>query len=295
MELMLELSGLTRQEGLVVRGGATSKDFKGVAKVLVKRSQSWTGRAPTSTLHGKSSGKGPGNWEVHIFFCKGFVSTFSLHRLPRWGGRWWEQHWDEHWHDEQTWNEDESYASLLGGIEDEPQATVVRMTMTTSMMLMSTKQWHWTVWWMSKMQTRSKLVMRFNCNWQLMQLLAKPRARASFAKKANLARASWFALILPWMALQQFAGCADLHCRRRLIPCWWQTQRSDRRVEGPDAEPTEVGRGFKDVHTTSCFHRLSKSCRSPGGRDSGSRARQAAWHWADRHSWQFVAWRSEKT
>ena len=32
------------------------------------------------------------------------------------------------------------------------------------------------------------------------------------------------------------------------------------------------------AYTTSWFHRLSKSCRSPGGRDSGSRARQAAWH-----------------
>ena len=67
--------------------------------------------------------KGPRKGEVHIFFWKGFVSTFSLHCLPRWGGRWWEQHWDEHWHDEQAWNEDESYTGLLGGIEDEPQAT----------------------------------------------------------------------------------------------------------------------------------------------------------------------------
>ena len=56
-----------------------------------------------------------------------------------------------------------------------------------------------------------------------------------------------------------------------------------------------MGRGFKDVHATSCFHRLSKSCRSLGGRDSDPRERQAAWHWADRHSWQFVSWRSEDT
>ena len=36
MELMLALSGLSRQEGLVVRACATSKDFEGVAKVLVE-------------------------------------------------------------------------------------------------------------------------------------------------------------------------------------------------------------------------------------------------------------------
>ena len=29
-----------------------------------------------------------------------------------------EQHWDEHWHDEQAWNEAESYTGLLGEIED---------------------------------------------------------------------------------------------------------------------------------------------------------------------------------
>ena len=69
MELMLELSGLSRQEGLVVRACATSKDFEGVAKVLVEQygqihlregSRSWTGRAPSSTTSGRSSGKGPG-------------------------------------------------------------------------------------------------------------------------------------------------------------------------------------------------------------------------------------------
>jgi len=66
---MLELPGLSRQEGLVARACATSKDFEGVAKVLVEQygqihlcegSRSWTGRAPTSTLPGRSIGKGHG-------------------------------------------------------------------------------------------------------------------------------------------------------------------------------------------------------------------------------------------
>ena len=35
MELMLELSGLSRQEVLVVKACAATKDFEGVAKVLV--------------------------------------------------------------------------------------------------------------------------------------------------------------------------------------------------------------------------------------------------------------------
>ena len=35
MELMLELSGLSRQEVLVVKACAATKDFEGVAEVLV--------------------------------------------------------------------------------------------------------------------------------------------------------------------------------------------------------------------------------------------------------------------
>ena len=68
MELMLELSGLSRQEVLVVKACAATKDFEGVAKVLVDQysgihvregSRSWNGRAFTPQSYGKP-GKGYG-------------------------------------------------------------------------------------------------------------------------------------------------------------------------------------------------------------------------------------------
>ena len=131
MELMLELSVLSRQEGLVVRACATSKDFEGVAKVLVEQygqihlhegSRSWTGRVPTSTLPGTSSGKGPGKGKYTSSSGKGLYPRSAYTAYPD-GEDVDEQHWDEHWHDEQAWNEDDSYTGLLGGLGDEPQAT----------------------------------------------------------------------------------------------------------------------------------------------------------------------------
>jgi len=68
MELMLELSGLSRQEVLVVKACAATKDFEGVAKVLVDQysgihvregSRSWNGRAFTPQSYRKP-GKGYG-------------------------------------------------------------------------------------------------------------------------------------------------------------------------------------------------------------------------------------------
>ena len=53
MELMLELLGLSRQEVLVIKACTATKDFEGVAKVLVDQylgiylregSKSWVGR-----------------------------------------------------------------------------------------------------------------------------------------------------------------------------------------------------------------------------------------------------------
>ena len=67
-ELMLELSGLNRQEILVVKACADTKDFEGVGKVLIENysgthlregSRSWTGRGNPQQL-GKSTGKGYG-------------------------------------------------------------------------------------------------------------------------------------------------------------------------------------------------------------------------------------------
>ena len=68
MELMLELSGLSRQEVLVVKDCAATKDFEGVAQVLVDQysgihvregSKSWVGR--TSTPQFGKPGKGYGS------------------------------------------------------------------------------------------------------------------------------------------------------------------------------------------------------------------------------------------
>ena len=69
MELMLELSGLSRQEVLVVKAYTATKDFEGVAKVLVDQysgihlregSKSWVGRLSTPQQYGKF-GKGYGS------------------------------------------------------------------------------------------------------------------------------------------------------------------------------------------------------------------------------------------
>ena len=68
MELMLELSGLSRPEVLVVKACAATKDCEGIAKVLVDQysgihlregSKSWNGRAFTRQSYGKP-GKGYG-------------------------------------------------------------------------------------------------------------------------------------------------------------------------------------------------------------------------------------------
>ena len=76
MELMFELSRLSRQEGLVVRACATSKDFEGVAEVLVEQygrihlregSRSWTACACIYVAW-KVEWKGARKGEVYIFF-----------------------------------------------------------------------------------------------------------------------------------------------------------------------------------------------------------------------------------
>ena len=66
-ELMLELSGLNRQEILVVKACADTKDFEGVGKVLIETTVALTCERVTildrtwqSQQHGKSSGKGYG-------------------------------------------------------------------------------------------------------------------------------------------------------------------------------------------------------------------------------------------
>ena len=121
-ELMLELSGLNRQEILVVKACADTKDFEGVGKVLIENysgthlregSRSWTGRG-NPQQHGKSSGKGYGKGKPS---SKGSYSQAAYAAYPDDG----EEHaepWDEAV--DQSW-EDDSYVGMLGDIaEEEP-------------------------------------------------------------------------------------------------------------------------------------------------------------------------------
>ena len=121
-ELMLELSGLNRQEILVVKACADTKDFEGVGKVLIENysgthlregSRSWTGRGNPQQL-GKSTGKGYGKGKPS---SKGSYSQAAYAAYPDDG----EDHaesWDEVVN--QSW-EDDSYVGLLGDIaEEEP-------------------------------------------------------------------------------------------------------------------------------------------------------------------------------
>ena len=121
-ELMLELSGLNRQEILVVKACADTKDFEGVGKVLIENysgthlregSRSWTGRGNPQQL-GKSTGKGYGKGKPS---SKGSYSQAAYAAYPDDG----EEHaesWDETAN--QSW-EDDSYVGMLGDIaEEEP-------------------------------------------------------------------------------------------------------------------------------------------------------------------------------
>ena len=121
-ELMLELSGLNRQEILVVKACADTKDFEGVGKVLIENysgthlregSRSWTGRGNPQQL-GKSTGKGYGRGKPS---SKGSYSQAAYAAYPDDG----EEHaesWDETAN--QSW-EDDSYVGMLGDIaEEEP-------------------------------------------------------------------------------------------------------------------------------------------------------------------------------
>ena len=121
-ELMLELSGLNRQEILVVKACADTKDFEGVGKVLIENysgthlregSRSWTGRGNPQQL-GKSTGKGYGKGKPS---SKGSYSQAAYAAYPDDG----EDHaesWDEAAN--QSW-EDDSYVGMLGDIaEEEP-------------------------------------------------------------------------------------------------------------------------------------------------------------------------------
>lgn len=118
MELMLELSGLSRREVLVVKACATTKDFEGVAKVLVDQysgihlregSKSWVGR--TTPQSGKP-GKGYGN-PKGSYGGKGSYKT-AYNAYPEWEG--YEEGAEGQY--EEYYEEDAPYTGLLGGIEE---------------------------------------------------------------------------------------------------------------------------------------------------------------------------------
>ena len=123
-ELMLELSGLNRQEILVVKACANTKDFEGIAKVLVENysgihlregSRSWTGRG-NQPFTGKSTGKGYNNSKGKGY-VKGSQPRAAYNAYPDEGEEY-HEHWEEH---EEHWHE-ESLVGLLGDVaEEEPE------------------------------------------------------------------------------------------------------------------------------------------------------------------------------
>ena len=123
MELMLELSGLSRQEVLVVKACAATNDFEGVAKVLVDQysgihlregSKSWIGRSSTPQSYGKF-GKGYGSKGPQS--GKGSYKT-AYNAYPDEEGYGYGEH-DEY--QEEYYEEDAPYVGLLGGIEEHPE------------------------------------------------------------------------------------------------------------------------------------------------------------------------------
>ena len=146
MDLMLELSGLSRQEVLVVKACAATKDFEGVAKVLVDQysgihlregSKSWIGRSSTPQSYGKfgkryGGSKGPQG-------VKGSYKT-AYNAYPD------EEGYGEYdAYQEEYYEEDTPYVGLLGGLKNTLNNLFHMLTtplkpMTLMMKLMSMKQ-----------------------------------------------------------------------------------------------------------------------------------------------------------
>ena len=119
IELMLELSGISRQEILVVKACRTDSSFESTARVLVDHysgihrregSRSWTGKGSLPqgkygkpTQKGKPSSFQSGNGRTaHMAYPEGE---------------------DQEWQESQNWKEDDGedtykYVCLLGGIEE---------------------------------------------------------------------------------------------------------------------------------------------------------------------------------
>ena len=119
-ELLLEMSGISRQEILVVKACRKSDDFKGTARVLVDNysgihlregSRSWTGRGIQPQI-----GKGKG-------YQKGYQGKGKGSQYPRAGYNAIYPDWEDNfeWRDEdlqEHCHEEDSFVGMLGGIEE---------------------------------------------------------------------------------------------------------------------------------------------------------------------------------
>ena len=119
-ELLLEMSGISRQEMLVVKACRKSDDFEGTARVLVDNysgihlregSRSWTGRGIQPQV-----GKGKG-------YQKGYQGKGKGSQYPRAGYNAIYPDWegDFEWRDEDlqdNYHEEDSFVGMLGGIEE---------------------------------------------------------------------------------------------------------------------------------------------------------------------------------
>ena len=119
-ELLLEMSGISRQEILVVKACRKNDDFEGTARVLVDNysgihlregSRSWTGRGIQPQV-----GKGKG-------YQKGYQGKGKGSQYPRAGYNAvypdWEDNFD--WRDEdlqEHHHEEDSFVGMLGGVEE---------------------------------------------------------------------------------------------------------------------------------------------------------------------------------
>ena len=122
MELMLELSGLSRQETLVVRACATTKNFEGVAAVLVDQysgihlretSKSWMSRsAPVSPQKGKGFGQGKEKPSGRGSYNRAYVS------YPEGDDQDWQEYGDDvHPYGGYDAQEEDSFVGMLGSGE----------------------------------------------------------------------------------------------------------------------------------------------------------------------------------
>ena len=115
VELLLEMSGISRQEILVTKPFAKGQTFEDIVKVLIQHhgtihlkegSRSWTG-SPAQPFKGPPKGKGKS-------YGKSWNTRTAYVTYP--------ETWEDEEHDHHHWGEEpEDYVGLLGGIEEEEE------------------------------------------------------------------------------------------------------------------------------------------------------------------------------